>query len=377
MAKAMKRLGVIVNPIAGMGGPVGLKGTDGRETYEEALRRGAVPRAEFRARDALRALQPHLSDLEVLTCVGPMGENAVVEAGFDYSLVLEHFRGQSSSGEDTFRAARRMLKDGVDLLLFAGGDGTARDVCEAIGTSLPALGIPAGVKIHSGVFAISPHKAGEMAARFLFGGARGRTKEMEVMDIDEDAFRNDRVQARLYGYLVVPWDRGRVQGAKAGSAASEQVSQQAVAAEIVERMLPERVYILAPGTTVREVARRLGIEKTLLGIDAVKDRKLLAKDMNEGQLFDLVKRRPCTIIVSPVGGQGYIFGRGNQQISPRVIRATGKENILVAATPHKLALMAGCPLLVDTGDAELDSLLKGPWPVVTGYHETSMYPVSF
>jgi len=373
----MKRLGVIVNPIAGMGGPVGLKGTDGRGAYEEALRRGAVPCAEFRARDALRALQLHRGDLEVLTCVGPMGERAVVEAGLDYKVVLDHFQGSFSTREDTIRAARLMLKDGVDLILFAGGDGTARDVCEAVGTSLPALGIPAGVKIHSGVFAVSPQRAGEMAVTFLFGGSRGRTKEMEVMDIDEDAYRKDRVQARLYGYLEVPWDRGRIQGAKAGSAAPEQVSQQAVAADIVERMLPGKVYILAPGTTVREVARRLGVEKTLLGIDAVKDRKLLAKDLNEGQLLDLVKSQSCTIIVSPIGGQGYIFGRGNQQISPRVIRTTGKKNIIVAATPHKLASLAGRPLLVDTGDTELDRLLKGPWPVVTGYHETSMYPVSF
>jgi predicted polyphosphate/ATP-dependent NAD kinase len=374
----MKRLGLIVNPIAGMGGPVGLKGTDGRSTYEEALRRGAIPRAEHRARDALKILEGHRGDLEVLTCAGPMGEKIVAEAGFDYRLVLDHFlQGEFSTSEDTSRAAYLMLKDGVDLILFAGGDGTARDVCKAIGTSLPALGIPAGVKIHSGVFAVSPQKAGEMTVAFLFGGARGRTKEMEVMDIDEDAFRNDRVQARLYGYLAVPWDRSRVQGSKAGSAASEQFSQQAVAADIVERMVPERVYILAPGTTVREVARRLGVEKTLLGIDAVKDHKLLVKDLDERQLLDLVESQPCTIIVSPIGGQGYLFGRGNQQISPRVIRATGKENIIVIATPHKLASLRGRPLLVDTGDRELDRLLKSPWPVVTGYHETSMYPVAF
>ncbi|MFP4481405.1 MAG: ATP-NAD kinase family protein [Thermovirgaceae bacterium] len=373
----MKRLGLIVNPIAGMGGPVGLKGTDGRSTYEEALRRGSVPRAEQRARDALRALEAYRHNLEILACAGPMGKNVVSEAGFDCRVVLDHFQGEFSTSKDTIRAAHLMRKESADLVLFAGGDGTARDVCEAIGTFVPALGIPAGVKIHSGVFAVSPKRAGEMAKTFLFGGARGRTKEMEVMDIDEDAFRKDRVQARLYGYLSVPWDRGRVQGSKAGSAASEQASQQAVAEDIVERMLPERAYILAPGTTVREIARRLGVEKTLLGIDAVKGGRLLARDLNEKELLELLQKEACTIVVSPIGGQGYIFGRGNQQISPRVIWATGKENILVAATPHKLATLAGRPLLLDTGDVKLDRVLKGPWPIVTGYHETSMYPVSF
>jgi predicted polyphosphate/ATP-dependent NAD kinase len=373
----MKRLGLIVNPIAGMGGPVGLKGTDGRATYEEALRRGAVPRAEQRAREALPALAEHAEDLQILTCTGSMGERVVSQAGLRYRVVPDQSKKELSTGEDTTRAARLMLQEGIDLLLFAGGDGTARDVCEGIGTSVPALGIPAGVKIHSGVFAVNPERAGEIARTFLFGGARGRTREMEVMDIDEDAFRADRVQARLYGYLAVPWDRGRVQGAKAGSATSENLSQQAVAEDIVENMSPERIYILAPGTTVREVARRLGVEKTLLGVDAVQSGRLLARDLNETDLLDLVQRKPCTIVVSPIGGQGYIFGRGNQQISPRVIQAAGKENILVAATPHKLASLAGRPLLVDTGDTGLDRRLKGPWPIVTGYHEKSMYPVAF
>lgn len=372
----MKRLGLIINPVAGMGGPVGLKGTDGRKTYEEALERGAVPRAQLRARDALRALGPHKDELRILTCIGSMGEDVAKEAGFRCSVILDRFQGSFSTGEDTAKAARLMVEEDVDLILFAGGDGTARDICGAVGVTVPALGIPAGVKIHSGVFAVNPKRAGEMTRTFLFGGAPRKTREMEVMDIDEEAFRNDRVQAGLFGFLAVPWERGRVQGSKAGSAASEGIAQQAVAEEVMERLARGKVYFLAPGTTVREIAQRMGIRKTLLGVDAVRDGKLLAADLDEKGLLELSRESPCGIVVSPIGGQGYIFGRGNQQISPSVIRAAGKENIIVAATPHKLASLGGRPLLVDTGDTELDGELKGPCVVVTGYRETSMYPVS-
>ena len=373
----MKRLGLVVNPIAGMGGSVGLKGTDGRDTYEEALRRGAVPHANERAREALEILLSHRDEIEVLTCRVSMGEQAVAEAGLPFRIIYDRFPGTLSTGKNTEEAASLMARSGVELLLFAGGDGTARDICRAVGTDIPALGIPAGVKIHSGVFAINPVKAGEIARNFLFGTGRPRTVEKEVMDIDENAFRKDCLRSRLFGYLAVPQDKKRVQGPKAGSSPSESLSQQAVAAEVVERMSPGKTYFLGPGTTIREIARLLGIRKTLLGVDTVKDGRLLASDLTEREILELAQKERCGIIVSPIGGQGHIFGRGNQQIGSRVIKIVGKENIIVAATSQKIASLGGRPLLVDTGDLKLDMMLAGPWPVVTGYRETSMYPVSY
>ncbi len=370
----MKKLGLIVNPMAGIGGSVGLKGSDGEEIQRRALELGAVPHAGDRAAQALVHLKS-VPELEIITYPAEMGEDASVKAGFSPTVIGTITPGHTTA-EDTRRAAREMEQLGVDLLLFAGGDGTARDIYEAVGTDLPVLGIPAGVKIHSAVFATNPASAGELAALYLQGKVTA-LREEEVMDIDEDAVRRGIVSARLYGYLKVPYRQSFVQSSKVESI-GEEAAKAALAEDIVERMENGCMYIIGPGTTTRAITDALGLPKTLIGVDVVLDRKLIAGDANEAKLLALLQGHDgCVkIIVTPIGGQGYIFGRGNQQISPEIIRRVGRDNIIVVSTPGKLHALGHRPLLVDTGDPEVDEMLSGYMTVVTGYNERAVRKVA-
>jgi predicted polyphosphate/ATP-dependent NAD kinase len=374
----MKYLGLIVNPIAGLGGRVGLKGSDGAAIQRQALALGAVAQSLSRATEALERLA-RLEDLEIITYPGEMGEDAARACGRQPRVIGSTHPGQTTA-QDTKNAARDMLRLEVDLLLFAGGDGTARDVFSAVGEDLPALGIPAGVKIHSAVYAVNPPSAGELAALYLQGRVTG-LREAEVMDIDEEEFRQGRLSAKLYGYLSVPFRSSLVQNLKMASIGG-QASVASIAQDVAGTMEDGCLYIIGPGTTTRAIASELGIDKTLLGVDIVLDRKLLASDVNEAQIIDLLDSRPpdgpleARIIVTPIGGQGYIFGRGNQQISPTVIERVGRENILVVSTKEKLYAMGSEPLRVDTGDCNVDQLLSGYMTVVTGYRERAVRKVA-
>lgn len=370
----MKRLGLIVNPVAGMGGAVGLKGTDGPELLERARQLGAVPRAEARTRAALAQLAPHGKDLEILTCSGSMGESAVVAPGLNPTKVRSAASSVTTPA-DTKNAARELASAGVDLLLFSGGDGTARDIHDAVGSTLICLGIPAGVKIQSAVYAASPAVAGYIADAWLTGGIN-RTKRAEVMDIDEEEYRREILSSRLYGYLEIPDGGNRLQNRKAASAPTERTAQQAIAADVVEQMTDDRYYIIGPGTTCMSLMEKLDLEFSLLGVDVIRARRLVGSDMNERQILDAVPEGGAQLILTPVGGQGFLLGRGNQQISPEVIRRVGKKNILVLATPEKIASLTGRPLLVDTGDPACDSYLRGYYRVTTGYREATVYRVS-
>ncbi len=259
--------------------------------------------------------------------------------------------------------------------MFAGGDGTARDVYAAIDETLPVVGIPAGVKIHSAVYAVSPEAAGRLARDYLLG----RTRDVilaEVMDIDEDAFRQGRVSARLYGYLRTPFGLRLLQGMKAASGVSEAAAQEAIAEEVVDRLKPGVLYVVGPGTTTRAIFQQLGLPKTLLGVDVMKDKQLVAQDVNARQLEALVADAPQVfIIVTPIGGQGFLFGRGNQQISPPVLRRVGKQGLIVVATRTKIHGLGGRPLLVDSGDPQVDALFEGYIQVITGWREAIVYPI--
>lgn len=363
-------LGLIVNPIAGMGGRVGLKGTDGPQAVERAMSLGAKPLSPERAAFALSIVAGKLGTrLPVVTGPNEMGEAVARRAGFSPEIIGNAGRDRTTP-EDTRRIARALLDRNVDLLLFAGGDGTARDICAAIGLNLPALGIPTGVKMHSAVYATTPRAAGELAAKVL-AGENVPLREAEVMDIDEEAFRNGRLSARFFGALHVPFDRRLVQGLKSGGhAAATDLS--GIAAEIAGRMSDNALWILGPGTTTRAIADRLGISKSLLGVDLVYRGDLVATDATETDILrhlDGLDGIEARIVVTPIGGQGYLFGRGNQQLSPEVIRRVGKENIIVVSSSEKLAAMQGEPLLVDTGDAELDTALAGYTRVVTGFRQ--------
>jgi predicted polyphosphate/ATP-dependent NAD kinase len=370
----MKRIGLIVNPVAGLGGRVGLKGSDGAAIQQKALDLGAVPHAVDRAAQALAALVPLRAEFELLTCPGAMGADAARQAGLPAQVTGPVADGLTTAA-DTVRAAREMVLHNIDLLLFAGGDGTARDICSAIGTQVPALGIPAGVKIHSAVYATHPRSAGELAAAFLRGGTELR--QAEVMDLDEDAFCDGRVSPRLVGVLTMPYLQRYVQGVKAPSALSEPAVLEAIAEDLAGRMKPGWLYIFGPGSTTHAVASYLRLDKTLLGVDAVLDGKIVAADATERDLLHLLAEgHPAEIIVTPIGGQGCIFGRGNQPISPDVIRKVGRAHIRVVSTREKIQALNGAPLWADTGDGEVDEMLSGYFAVIVGYKESAMYKLS-
>ncbi len=367
----MKKLGLIVNPIAGMGGRVGLKGTNGADVVAKALKLGAKPVSSARAVETLRVLTRAGVEFELITYQDEMGAAEASEAGLEARVVGRITSGQTTA-EDTKNAAGEMLELGVDLILAAGGDGTMSDIIEAIGTQVPVLGIPTGVKMHSATFANTPESAGQVAAHFLSEGLPLR--DAEVMDIDEDAYRENRLIAELKGYARVPYEPVMMQTTKEGSTGFELADQKAIARWTIELMERGRMYILGPGTTTRAVAEELGIyNSTLLGVDLILDFKLLVRDVNERQILEAIKGKPATIIVSPIGKQGFILGRGNQQLSPAVVREVGKKNILVLTTPHKFSLTP--TLKVDTGDSELDDEFRGYIPVIVGYLQTRMVKV--
>lgn len=365
----MKKLGLIVNPIAGMGGRVGLKGSDGNEILKKAKEMGAQAEAPERTIKALMSVVPLKDSIEVVTYPYDMGEEEAITCGIA-PKVIGHIKREKTDANDTFKAARKMEQLAVDLLLFAGGDGTARDIYRAVGDRIPALGIPTGVKMHSAVFAISPKYAGEIARDFLEGNSLGiRLTEGEVMDIDEAAFRNNQVSARLYGYLKIPFKENRLQCPKSGGCAGEKEALASIATDVVNNMEDDCLYIVGTGTTTRAVMQKLGLPNTLLGVDAVLNYQLVGSDLNESQLLEVIKDKSTKIIVGVIGGQGYIFGRGNQQISAEVIKKVGKEGIIVLATLDKITTLKGAPLLVDTGDKKIDKHLSGYMKVISGLGE--------
>lgn len=370
-----KKLGLIVNPFAGMGGRVGLKGSDGAETVRKAIALGARPEAPRRAAEALEALRDLQDVIQVVTYPHEMGEDEARSAGFSPTVIGSIERGRTTP-QDTERAAQDLLQFGVDLLLFAGGDGTARNIYDAVHEDLAALGVPAGVKIHSAVYATTPRAAGALAKLVLLERITA-LHDAEVMDIDEDAFREGRVSSRLYGYLKVPTDTTHVQNMKSGRAPGNEAALSAIAEHVIEDMEahPDLLYIVGPGTTTRAIMDHLGLKGTLLGVDVVQGKRLVTADVGERELLELTAGHPSTIVVTIIGGQGYIFGRGNQQISPKVLSQVGIGNMLVVATREKVISLRGGPLLVDTGDPDMDLRLRGYRRVITGYHDHLMYRV--
>ncbi len=367
-------LGLIVNPVAGIGGSVGLKGSDGVATTREALRRGARPQAEVRTLAALKQIGALLPKVHLVAAGHSMGEDIARAAGFDPDIYYVP-RGKGTAAADTRAAAAAMTEAGVDLILFAGGDGTARDVLSSKGKQIPMLGIPAGVKMHSAVFATSPRNAGHLAALHLAGDPSAAVRDAEVMDLDEEAIRHDRVSARLHGYALSPYERRLSQNAKAGARPGEEAVLDAVARKTAAAMHPDCLYILGPGTTTRRVANALGLPSTLLGVDAVLNGQLVGRDVDERGLLRLMQERRTCVIVGVLGGQGSLFGRGNQQISAEVLRRAGRENIIVIATLEKLIALDGRPLRVDTGDAEIDAMLSGYLRISTGIEQHIIFRV--
>ena len=364
-------IGLIINPLAGLGGPAGFKGSDGMA--EQALALGVEAKSALRTQTALEVLLPLRERLEFVTFPGAMGADLLSEMGFAHRVVGELPAGPSSAA-DTRQAVELLQGAGVALILFAGGDGTARDICAAVREGQPVLGIPAGVKIQSGVYAISPRAAGELTARLIEGGLV-RLSSGEVRDIDESALREGRVTARWYGELTVPQEGGYVQQVKQGGVESEELVLNDLADWLQDSWEADVRYVFGPGSTLHGLAQNLGMQTTLLGVDVVENGQLLACDVTEAQLFELIYGHPARLLVTAIGGQGHIIGRGNQQISPRVLRAIGLDNLRVVATKRKLGTLEGRPLLVDSGDVALDDAFPDVVRVWAGYKEELLYPV--
>lgn len=367
------RLGLIINPLAGLGGSVGLKGSD--NLAEQALALGAVPMAAQRARVCLEQLVTLRDKLHIVTVAGDMGETLCRELGFTFELCYTPAQNPTQAS-DTEQAAKLMAEQGVDLLLFAGGDGTARNICSIVADSTTVLGIPAGCKIHSGVYAISPLAAGKLLAK-LVAGELVSQQEAAVMDIDETAFRQGVVKARRYGEMRIPAELRYVQSVKMAGKESEELVLDDLAAYVVSQLEDDVRYVMGSGSTVAAVMAELGLDNTLLGVDVVENGQLLAKDVTASQLLALVQDYPSKLIITLIGGQGHVFGRGNQQLSPAVIRAIGRDNILLLATKTKLQQLNGRPLLADTGEPQLDRELQGLLSVLTGYNDYVMYRLGY
>lgn len=310
MVKHRKSVGIIINPLAGLGGRVGLKGSDGADTVNKALELGGKPESPLRASKAIEKLIPINDKIKFYTYGGTMGEDILKGLNIEYTVV-GHSKSERTNYKDSIEAANIMKGLGVDLIILAGGDGTARNICEAVGLDVLVLGIPSGVKMHSAVYAINPKNAGIVDREYIEEKITGLA-ESEVMDIDEDLFRERRVSAKLYGYMNVPVSTNRIQNMKSGGG-SEEADLDGMAGYIIAQMKPDIYYIVGPGSTTRSIMDIMELPSTLLGVDIIKDGKLLYSDVTERQIWNIIEnpKLEVKIIVTIIGGQGSVFGRGN------------------------------------------------------------------
>lgn len=378
MTKALRqfRLGLLINPYAGVGGPAANKGSDD-ERIQMMARAGELPlTAAVRAQSFFDHLVvPEDCALTVVTVPGPMGEAALANGRWMVELTgfcpAEH-----TTALDTQNATQALSSRRLDLLVFVGGDGTARDVCSVVPSHQPVLGVPAGVKMHSGVYAINPQAAAALVSLLLRGELVNLTSN-EVRDIDEEAFRQGKVKSRHFGEMLTPEEGRFVQHVKQGGLEVEELVLLDIAAHLAEELTDDTLLIVGPGSTTFHILENWRLEGTLLGVDVLLGKTLLARDVDstalDGYLSD--HRGPMRLMVTAIGGQGHIIGRGNQQLTPAILRRIGRDNLRVVATKTKLRNLAGRPLVMDSGDAELDSAWQGYIPVITGFADTMLYPL--
>jgi predicted polyphosphate/ATP-dependent NAD kinase len=370
------KLGLVINPIAGIGGSVALKGSDGIGIAQQAIALGATAKSNTRASLALEILLPYKENIVIYTASGDMGEHTAKALGFNTQVVYR-LENRLTTELDTEQAVSALITKDIDLLLFAGGDGTARNVCHIVEDKFPVLGIPAGCKIHSGVYAITPKAAGRVVELMITNQLVSLT-DADVMDIDESLFRQGIVKAKRFGEMQVPSELRYIQAVKSGGVESDELVLQDIAADVIAKM-DDELFIIGSGSTTAFVMEELALDNTLLGVDAISEQALIASDLTEPQLWQLIQpyaQGKVKLLITLIGGQGHIFGRGNQQLSPRVIRAIGKENIMIIATKAKLNALQARPLIADTGDSELDMVLSGYLAVITGYNDQVLYPVA-
>jgi predicted polyphosphate/ATP-dependent NAD kinase len=373
-------IGFIINPWAGVGGSVALKGSDGAVTRAEALARGAIPRAQDRAAVMLQAFLQHWQTRQAVTwftAPDDMGETVLrqqLSSSADIRIQPRESLTQTEA-EHTEQAVAWCLKQNVSLIVFAGGDGTARDICRINAQQVPVIGIPAGVKIHSGVFAVTPHAAGEVLAGLL-NGELTELRLDEVRDIDEDAFRENKVRSRYYGEMKIPIAGMFMQHVKVGGVESDALVLNDIAEWLIESFEENTTYFIGSGKSTATVMAQMQLPNTLLGVDAIRDGELIQADCTEADILRLLNEAPAKLVISIIGGQGHIFGRGNAQFSATVLEKIEKDNVLLIGSKNKLKTLNGKPLLVDTGSIVLDQAWAGLIPVLTGYDNAVLYPVA-
>lgn len=366
-------LGLIVNPISGMGGSVGLKGTDGKEILQRAVDLGGKPNANERVIEFLNGIKAIKSKVKFITCSNYMGENSIDKLDFDYELikdpVFENKEGIYETNSIHTKVAAKIMKKmkNLKLILFVGGDGTARDVLDAVGDMKPCLGIPSGVKIYSSVFSLNPKAAASTVIQYLWKELP--LSKSEVLDIDEEAFRNGELVSKLYGFLIVPNSPEYCQYSKLSSPDSDKNNQERIANKIIQDIQENTYYLLGPGTTVKAITDKLGLRKTLLGVDLLYNYQIIAYDINEKQILSYINKYPTKIIVSFIGRQGFLFGRGNLQFTPKILRMIPLTNIIIIATKFKLASLQSHCLRIDSRDPDLDNEMRGLYKVIADYDE--------
>lgn len=367
------KLGLLVNPFAGIGGALALKGSDGADVRRQALDAGAEQLAMQKTKIALSECIDEAAAIEVFTGSGDMGET--IALALDLSVkVLHRPASQQTEIEDTLKLLEALLAQNVDLILFAGGDGTARNVCSIIGTRVPVLGVPAGCKIHSSVYAITPKAAGKVLLQVIKGDLLS-LQDAEVRDIDESRFRQGQVLAKHYGEMQVPLDLTYIQAVKMGGKESDDLLLDDIADHVLELMQEhaECYFVMGSGSTVAAIMERGGFNNTLLGVDVIFKGEVLANDVSAQQLLTLTLHKPTKLIITLIGGQGHIFGRGNQQLSAEFLKSIERSDILLVATKAKLQALGNKGLISDCGDEVLDTALSGPISIITGYKDQVLY----
>lgn len=370
------KIGFVINPIAGMGGKVGLKGTDG--VYEEAVELGAEPVAKERAEKALREMRGgHVW----FTGKGILGEGSLKDFFPDDEIKVVHkpsvYQVGETSPEDTHELVRKFLENEVELIVFCGGDGTARDVLEEVGKKAPILGIPSGVKMHSGCFGVNPEASAHLFNSFVEGEAD--VSEVEIMDLDEDRYREGDWEIKMHGEALSIYEPHYIQLGKQSFRSVNQEDQKTdIAHFMIEEMeeYPDHLFILGPGSTTAKIQEILGVEHTVLGVDLLKNKEIVELDVAEQDILRLAEDSAgLKIVVSMIGNQGFFLGRGNQQISPEVVKRAGLDNIYILATPTKVKKTPN--LRADTGDEELNEQIrdKGYMKVVQGFREYRLVKV--
>lgn len=360
-----RKIGFIINPIAGMGGKVALKGTDGEQTLLSAIKNGAVAESHIKAKRALERLADIKNEITILTASGSMGENLCKSLGMSYEVVYK-LKYSKTTYTDTEEAAKKIKESGAKIIIFAGGDGTARNIYNAVKNHIPVIGIPAGVKIQSAVFSQNPEYAGDLVYEFV-KNANIKYREMEVIDLNEEDYKNRHISSTLYGYMKVPYFPKYIQNMKQSGFNTDESKSNSVADYVIKNMNDDFYYIIGSGSTAKIIMEKLNLRYELLGIDVIYQKKVVINDATENQLFRIISEKKVKIIVSPIGGQGYIFGRGNHQISDRIIMSAGKDSIIVVATDVKLLSIKDSRLKVDCENPGTNEYLKGYYNVVTGF----------